>query len=119
MNTRLFILAVLLVLVTGVVSRITYERVVNTTTPAYAQDSDTGTDSDTDDNDFDNDTDSDFDNGTTDDQYDNDDGSARRIPRRDRDMLDSGGPEYGPIPTLPDSTCIPEYPIKRDGLCYR
>src|SRR4028119_1504920 len=40
MGTRMFILVALLALVVGVTGRITYERVVNTTTPAYAQDED-------------------------------------------------------------------------------
>ncbi len=38
MGTRLFIVAAVMVLVTGVVGRITYERLAHTTTPAYAQD---------------------------------------------------------------------------------
>lgn len=38
----------------------------------------------------------------------------------DRDtMLDSGGPKRGPILTLPSGKCLPEYPIKRGGYCYR
>ncbi len=37
MGTRLFIIVAVLVLVVGVVGRITYERVVHTATPAYAQ----------------------------------------------------------------------------------
>src|SRR4028118_1128354 len=40
MGSRMFILVALLALVVGVTGRITYERVVNTTTPAYAQDED-------------------------------------------------------------------------------
>ncbi len=52
-------------------------------------------------------------------QYENDDGNTQRTPRRNRDMLDSGGPTHGPILTLPDGSCLPEYPIKRNGYCYR
>ena len=40
MGTRTFIIAAVLVLVVGVVGRITYEQVVSTDTPAYAQDED-------------------------------------------------------------------------------
>lgn len=58
-----------------------------------------------------------YDNGVSQDQYD-DDGSTDR-PRRDRDMLDSGGPTHGPVLTLPDGSCLPEYPIKRNGYCFR
>lgn len=172
MGTRLFIVAAVMVLVTGVVGRITYEQ-MQAPSPALAQDDDPRVGLDCDDYDsqaeaqaalrqdpsdpnvLDEDvgqddgvacetTDyddlardetpvaaaienggsaspdpSDDDGGASQEQYENDDGSTQRIPRRDRDMLDSGGPTYGPIPTLPDGTCIPEYPIKRDGFCYR
>ncbi len=40
MGSRMFIVMAVLVLVVGAVGRITYERVVNTATPAYAQDED-------------------------------------------------------------------------------
>ena len=36
MGTRMFIILAVLVLVVGVVGRTTYERVLNTDTPAYA-----------------------------------------------------------------------------------
>jgi hypothetical protein len=38
---------------------------------------------------------------------------------RPSDMLDSGGPKHGPILTMPDGSCLPEYPVKRNGYCYR
>ena len=51
-------------------------------------------------------------------------------PRPDRDpqpqrrgdrngLLQSGGPKRGPVLTMPDGSCLPEYPIKRHGYCYR
>ena len=43
-------------------------------------------------------------------------------PQRSSDrenMLDSGGPEFGPVPLMPDGGCMKEYPIKRKGGCYR
>jgi hypothetical protein len=43
-------------------------------------------------------------------QYDNDDAD---------EMLNSGASGPGPVLTLPDGTCIPDYPIKRNGYCYR
>jgi hypothetical protein len=37
----------------------------------------------------------------------------------DRDtMLESGGPRHGPVLTLPNGKCLPEYPVKRRGYCY-
>ncbi len=141
-------------LVTGFVGRITYERVVNTTTPAYAQQNDDpcqGSDCEdfnsqveaqaeldadpTDPNVLDEDNDGDAcetfdygDTGTTDDdsgngafqqQYENDDGSDVDRLRRNRDLMESGGPTHGPVSTLPDGSCLPEYPIKRNSFCYR
>ena len=179
MGTRMFILAALLALVVGVTGRITYERVVNTTAPAYAQDEDptVGRDCDdfrsqaeaqaalredpTDPDVLDEDEGPDdgiacettnYDDQTTDltpvaaavgggsaspaptttsspapttsspapsdtgayqDQYD--DGSDDRP----SDLMKSGGPTHGPILTMPDGSCLPEYPIKRNGYCYR
>jgi hypothetical protein len=34
-------------------------------------------------------------------------------------MLDSGGPEKGPVPLMPDGGCPVEYPTQRGDLCYR
>jgi hypothetical protein len=175
MGTRLFILAALLALVVGVTGRITYERVVNTATPAYAQDEDPTIGRDCDDfrsqaeaqaalredpSDPDVlDEDEGPDDGiaceTTD--YDDptrdetpvaaaigDGGSASPAPTTtsspaptttsspapsdtgasqdqydDGDMLNSGASGPGPVLTLPDGSCIPAYPDKRNGCCYR
>jgi hypothetical protein len=145
MGSRLFLVAAVMVLVVGVVGRITYERVVNTTTPAYAQadlydcsdfttqeeaqavfdqdpsdpygldeddpspddgiacealPSSTGTTDDT---------------GASQDQYDDDDGSDVVRPG---DLMKSGASGPGPVLTLSDGSCIPKYPIKRNGYCY-
>lgn len=119
MGTRMFIIAAVLVLVGGVVGRITYERVVHTTTPAYAQDEDTSSPSPT--------TTSSPAPTTTSSpapttpsspapsSTDNGDGSDDRP----GDLMKSGGPTHGPILTMPDGSCLPEYPIKRNGYCYR
>lgn len=56
------------------------------------------------------------DDGASQQQYDNDD---TRTPRRNRDLMESGGPTHGPVLTMPDGSCLPEYPIKRNGFCYR
>lgn len=48
-----------------------------------------------------------------------DDGGNQRTPRRNRDMLDSGASGPGPVLTLPDGSCIPDYPVKRNGYCHR
>jgi hypothetical protein len=34
-------------------------------------------------------------------------------------LLDGGGPENGIAPLMPEGGCPVEYPVKRDGLCYR
>jgi hypothetical protein len=34
-------------------------------------------------------------------------------------ILNSGGPKHGPVPLMPDGRCPAEYPVERDGLCYR
>ena len=187
MGTRLFILAALLALVVGVTGRITYERVVNTATPAHAQDEDPtiGRDCDSfrsqaeaqaalraDPSDPDVlDEDEGPDDGIACETTEYDDqttdltpvaaavggGSASPAPTttsspapttsspaptttsspspssppptttsspaptddRPGDMLDSGGPKHGPVLTMLDGSCLPEYPIKRNGYCYR
>ena len=40
-------------------------------------------------------------------------------PLPDRTVLDSGGPENGPVPLMPDGGCPVEYPVERGDLCYR
>jgi endonuclease YncB( thermonuclease family) len=40
-------------------------------------------------------------------------------PLGDRTVLDSGGPENGPVPLMPDGECPVEYPKQRGDLCYR
>jgi len=163
----MFILVALLALVVGVTGRITYERVVNTTTPAYAQDEDPTIGRDCDDfrsqaeaqaalredpsdpDVLDEDEGPDdgiacettaYDDQTTDltpvAAAVGDGGSASPTPTtssppptttsspaptddRPGDMLDSGGPKHGPVLVMPDGTCLPEYPDKRNGYCYR
>jgi hypothetical protein len=34
-------------------------------------------------------------------------------------ILNSGGPEYGPVPLMPDGGSPVEYPTQRGDLCYR
>jgi hypothetical protein len=36
----------------------------------------------------------------------------------ERTILESGGPENGPVPLMPDGGCPAEFPVKDDGLCY-
>jgi endonuclease YncB( thermonuclease family) len=40
-------------------------------------------------------------------------------PVGDRTVLDSGGPQNGPLPLMPDGVCPVEYPVQRGDLCYR
>ena len=162
MRGRLFVVAAVLALVAGVVGRTTYERVVGTTPPAFAQDEDptVGRDcgdfisqaeaqdalrqdpSDPDVLDEDEGPDdgvaceaTDYDapardetpvaaaigdnsSASPDPADDNDDGPSRQYAGSE-DMLESGGPTHGPVLTMPDGSCLPEYPRKRDGYCYR
>ena len=53
------------------------------------------------------------DTGASQDQYDDGNGE------RPGDMLNSGASGPGPVLTLPDGSCIPAYPDKRNGYCYR
>ena len=34
-------------------------------------------------------------------------------------VLDSGGPEHGPVPLMPGGRCPEEYPVERGDACYR
>lgn len=38
---------------------------------------------------------------------------------RNTDLLEAGGPENGPVPTMPDGDCPEEFPIKDSGACYK
>ena len=40
-------------------------------------------------------------------------------PVGDRTVLDSGGPQNGPVPLVPEGGCPVEYPVQRGDLCYR
>ena len=135
MGSRLFIVAAMLVLVAGVVGRITYEQ-MRSPEPAQAQsasdpfdcanfatqeeaqaeyDLDTSDPSGLDD-DSDGIACEELSSGTDttptppSDQYDG--GNSDKI-------LNSGASGPGPVLTLPDGSCLPEYPIKRNGYCYR
>lgn len=95
------------VLVVGAVGRITYERVLNTDTPAYAQDTSSPAPTTTS---------SPAPTTTSSPAPDStDDGNVERP----GDMLNSGASGPGPVLTLPDGSCIPAYPDKRNGYCYR
>ncbi len=37
----------------------------------------------------------------------------------DGGLMEAGGPEYGPVPTMPGIGCPTEYPILKDGGCYQ
>jgi hypothetical protein len=144
MGSRLFIFMAVFVLVVGGVGRITYEQMFNTRTPAQAQQDEY----DCSDFEFQEDAQEIFDEDTSDPSgLDEDDGTddgiaCETLPSRpggtssaspapitppakqydggDSDkMLESGASGPGPVLTLPDGSCLPEYPIKRNGHCYR
>jgi uncharacterized ion transporter superfamily protein YfcC len=65
----------------------------------------------------------DFDNGTTSDQFDDDQyddnndvvvTQYQTVP-----VYESGGPEDGPVPPMPGGDCPQEFPVLKDYGCYR
>jgi hypothetical protein len=40
-------------------------------------------------------------------------------PKSKRNLFDSGGPENGPVPLMPEGGCPAEFPVERAGLCYQ
>jgi hypothetical protein len=40
-------------------------------------------------------------------------------PPGDDELLDAGGPKFGPAPLMPGGECPKEYPLERSGACYR
>jgi hypothetical protein len=45
--------------------------------------------------------------------------SPSRKPKPKRDLFESGGPENGPVPLMPDGGCPAEFSVERAGLCYQ
>ncbi len=170
-DKRLKILVVVLVLVAGFVSRVTYEQVINPSTPALAQEDQYDCQSfgsqesaqaeldrdPRDPNELDPDDDGqaceDYDYGSTDgsgsaspsssasptatsspsaSQDSTDDASASASPsssasptssasasaQAQDDLMNSGGPREGPVPSMPGGGCPAEFPTLHNGLCY-
>lgn len=44
--------------------------------------------------------------------------SPKPRPQKPHDLLDAGGPTNGPVPLMPDGDCPVEFPAKHAGLCY-
>jgi hypothetical protein len=36
----------------------------------------------------------------------------------DTDLFESGGPQSGPLPLMPDGGCPKEFPVKKNGACF-
>ena len=126
-----------LVLVAGLVSRVTYEQLVHPSKPAAAQANQrdcSGFGSQeaaqaalerdpSDPNDLDPDGDGracdDYAYGTnTANNASPSSASPKPRPRQTHDLLDAGGPTNGPVPLMPDGDCPAEFPAKHAGLCY-
>jgi hypothetical protein len=45
--------------------------------------------------------------------------SPSRKPKPEGNLFDSGGPENGPVPLMPEGGCPVEFPVERGGLCYQ
>jgi hypothetical protein len=147
-TTTLRLLVVGLVLLAGLVSRVTYEQVIHPREPAAAQS-----------NQYDcasfgsqqsaqaelerdpsdpNDLDPDGNGRACDDDYSastsntttqsspspstaspsSPSRSSKPRPQGDRNLLAAGGPTNGPAPLMPDGGCPPEFPTKHKNLCY-
>jgi hypothetical protein len=46
-------------------------------------------------------------------------GPPSEKPKPKRNLFDSGGPENGPVPLMPDGGCPAEFSVERAGLCYQ
>lgn len=47
------------------------------------------------------------------------DNDRRGDRERRRTLLEAGGPEDGPVPTLPGGGCPTEFPVEQENACYR
>jgi hypothetical protein len=45
--------------------------------------------------------------------------TTSQSPSPNADLFEAGGPRNGPVPLMPGGECPFEYPLKRDGACYR
>lgn len=41
------------------------------------------------------------------------------LPEDSGTLMEAGGPEDGPIPKMPGGGCPEEFPVEKDGACYR
>ena len=145
-TTTLRLLVVGLVLLAGLVSRVTYEQLIHPREPAAAQSDQYDCASfgsqqsaqaelerdPSDPNDLDSDG-----NGRACDDYDysastttqssplpsspspsNPSPTPKPRPEGTRNLLDAGGPTNGPAPLMPDGTCPPEFPTEHNNLCF-
>ena len=46
-------------------------------------------------------------------------GQPQGQPQQDGPLLNAGGPADGPIPLMPTGGCPAEFPVEKDGACYR
>ena len=44
--------------------------------------------------------------------------SPKPRPQGDRNLLNAGGPTRGPVPLMPDGKCPPEFPTRHNNLCH-
>jgi hypothetical protein len=141
-TTMLRVLVVVAVIATGVVVSVSYEQIVSPTTPAFAQDRYNCDDFSThaqaqavyerdpsDPHGLDGPIGpaSDGEAGLACEELLEDGGTSSPPPSPSPSpsptpkprILDSGGPENGPVPLMPDGGCPVEYPTQRGDLCYR
>jgi hypothetical protein len=99
---------VVLVFTAGFTSRLTWEQLMDPSTPAVAQD--TTAPSPTTTADRSNAAQDQYDDNAAQDQYQQDTGKGQ--------LMDAGGPSSGPVPLMPDGSCPAEFPVRQDEACY-
>jgi hypothetical protein len=140
-TNMLRVIVVMLVIAAGIVSRVTYEQVIDPSTPAVAQNalncSSFNSQAEaqaelrrdpTDPNNLDGYSGPDdgvaceaypYTNPARDETPVLPGGTTTGGPTVDPTHINSGGPENGPVPLMPDGGCPVEYPVQRGDLCYR
>lgn len=46
-------------------------------------------------------------------------GGSKEPEQRRSDLLEAGGPQHGPMPTMMDGSCPKDYPVKRGIACHK
>jgi hypothetical protein len=110
MRRKVLTLTVVVVLVfaAGFTARLTWEQLMDPSTPAVAQDTTSPSPGTT--TDESNAAQDQYDDNAARDQYQQDTGKGQ--------LMDAGGSSSGPVPLMPDGGCPAEFPVKQGEACY-